>query len=94
MQILKVNAAGLLIEETGKAVRRNKTIDDAFFESLYSRVRTLQRLDAVDTDTNKKVDLGPLPTESVILLCGIGAVWVGIGTYVVASEIKKRKKLR
>ena len=41
------NAAGQLIEETTKAVRRKQTVDDAFFEKLYANMNSLYRLDNI-----------------------------------------------
>lgn len=84
-------AAGLLIEETGKSVNRNKTIDDKFFDSLYARVRSLQNLDAVDSDDGKLPELGPMPFESIAMLSGIVVVWAGLGAYATVEYVKKRK---
>jgi multiple sugar transport system substrate-binding protein len=86
------NAAGFLIEETGKGVRRGKTIDDKFFESLYSRTRTLQKLDAVDEEeSTNKIDQEPLPLGSVALITGLAVVWVGLGAYLLLDHMKKGK---
>ena len=41
-------AAGQVIEETAKAARRKKTIDDAFFEQLYADMISLYRLDQLN----------------------------------------------
>ena len=84
------SAAGLLIEETGKGVRRGKTIDDAFFEWLYARVRSLERLDVVE-ESDGKVELGPLPTESALLIAGLVTVWVGLGVYATLDYLKRRR---
>ena len=88
------SAAGLLIEETGKGVRRGRTIDDQFFESLYSRVRSLQKLDATAEEGQGKVEFGPLPTGSVALIVGLSAVWVGLGVYVIIDYLKRRRSAR
>ena len=72
------NAAGELIEYVCKDVKKNKTIDDAYISELYDKVNSLYHLDetASSIDTNK--DLGDLPIQSTILLCSLGAVWIGI----------------
>ena len=89
------NAAGQLIEEVAKSVRRNKTVDDAFIEELYGEVTSLYRLDGLITqngESPEKAELGALPTESLVLLITIGVIWLFIGTYFAFSSIKKRKK--
>ena len=87
------DAAGQMIEETTKAVRRNKKVDDKFIDTLYSDMSSLYRLDRLDGDsaTDKK-ELGKLPTEAILLLSGIGAVWLVMGAYVGIGALKKRKK--
>lgn len=82
------NAAMQLIEDTCKAARRNKTIDDTFFEELYSNVNSLYRLDQTGTIESRK-DLGPLPKQSKILLGTLACVWVLIGCYFVYQKSKK-----
>ena len=43
------NAAGQLIEETAKAARRNKNIDDAFINNLYAEMKALYKLNEIKT---------------------------------------------
>lgn len=87
------DAAGQLIEETVKAARRNKTVDDAFIDSTYENVSSLHRLDELcASESSGRRPLGELPTESVILLSSIAAVWVLIGVYFLVQFAKKRKK--
>ena len=79
------NAAGQLIEEVTKSVRRNQTVDDAYMKKLYSDVTSLYRLDQLGEESSSgKTDLGPLPQTAVILLTVLGAVWVLIIVYVLA----------
>ena len=87
------DAAGQLIENTTKSVRRNETVDDAYFEKLYSNVNALYRLDQGGGDSlaSGKKDLGPLPGEAVALLATLGVVWALILLYVVRDAQKKRK---
>jgi len=85
------NAAGQMIEETVKAVRRKQTVDEPFMQNLYSKMRSLYRLDQVSTSKGEKADLGPLPAASSALLAGLAACWAGIGLYA-ALDVRKRKK--
>ncbi len=89
------DASGQLIENTTKSTMRKETIDDAYFEKLYSDVRALYRLDQIrvgGTGSAEKAELGPLPTESVILLSALAVAWVLIGLYVLIG--KKRKTFK
>ena len=87
------DAAGQMIENTVKAVRRNQTVDDAYFEALYSDTTSLYRLDQIEL-TEGKQSLGPLPTESVILLSTLAAVWLLIGIYVIYNGANRKKSQR
>ena len=67
-------------------------MDDAYFARLYDDVRSLYRLDQLGgTAGGGGEDLGPLPKTSAALLCGIGAVWLLMGAYVLAEFLRKRK---
>ena len=85
------NAAGDLIEDTAKAVRRKQTVDDTFLEKEFVSVTSLYRLDQIYAFQNEKTDLGPLPSTSVILLITLAAVWVIIALTALISYNKKRK---
>ncbi len=87
------NAAGEMIEKVAKSVRRKEKVDDRYITRLFSDVRSLYRLDQVEASASK-TSLGPLPTLSIVLLCGIGVTWVGIASYVLIPRIIKNKKLR
>lgn len=79
------DAAGQLIENTVKAVRRGQTADDTFFEELYTDMTALYRLEQIrggGQAVMEKQELGPLPTEAVVLLCALAAAWLGMGVYV------------
>ena len=86
------NAAGQLIEEVAKGVQRKKTVDDAFIANLYESVTSLYRLDQIQQSDDVKVDMGPLPTASVILIATLATVWVGMGLYVAADAVRKKKR--
>ena len=87
------DAAGRLIEETVKSVRRSQTVDDAYFEKLYEDTVSLYRLDQLQRQnrsaSGSKTDLGPLPGTSVALLASLAGIWVLIIVYVFARKRKK-----
>ena len=85
------NAAGQLIENTTKSMRRKEVVDDAYFEELYRSISSLYRLDQKNMAT-ERADLGELPTMSKVLLGVIVGTWVLIGLYVASEMVKKRKK--
>ena len=85
------NAAGSMIEETGKSVNRGIEINDAQLEKIFTKTRSLYKLDELASEDESKKDLGPMPTTSVALLVGLAVVWAGIGTYLLIQYLKKRK---
>ena len=89
------DAAGQLIENTTKSVRRGENVSGYYYSGLYADVISLYRLDQVASST-KAEDLGPLPAGSVALLCVLAGCWLCIGIYVIAQKIKEKKaeKLR
>ena len=88
------NAAGQLVENTVKSVRRN---EDLTTEKLYQDVSSLYRLDQItvkdtgDTGETAQEGFGPLPRESVMLLSMLGICWAGMAIYVL-SHRKQQKK--
>ncbi len=89
------DAAGQLIEDTVKSVRRKQTVDDAYMEKLFRDAASLYRLDQGDRQGQEafsgKAELGELPPTAVVLLASLGAAWVLILAYVGFSRIKKRQ---
>lgn len=85
------DAAGQLIENVTKSVRRNENVDEQYMDDLFSNVTSLYRLDQTDRSAVGKQDLGPLPLTSVILLTALGIVWTLIILYAAIGFIKKRK---
>ncbi len=79
------SAAGQLIEEVTKAVRRKKTVDDEYIEELYDEMMSLYHLEQTRLSES-------LPMGSVILLATLGTAWVFIILYAGLEVIKKRKK--
>ena len=87
------SAAGQLIENVTKSVRRSETVDDAYMETLYADITSLYRLDSVGTSVSTgKTDLGPLPPAAAALLSVLGITWAGILVYCGRELWKKRKK--
>lgn len=85
------DAAGQLIEDVTKSVRRNQTVDEETIQTLYNDTQSLYHLDAV-SPSGGKADLGPLPGTAVALLAGLGIAWVLIFAYLARQELKKRRR--
>ena len=89
------DAAGQLIENTVKAVRRGQTVDDAYIDQLYSDMNSLYRLDQIGSAggalASGKADLGKLPGTAVILLSALAGAWVLIILYVLFQWAKRAR---
>ncbi len=85
------DAAGQLIENTVKSVRRGETIDEQYIENLYSDITSLYRLNQEGASANAKTDLGPLPNTAVILLTSLAVVWIFILIYVIFEHRKGKR---
>lgn len=87
------DASGQLVENVAKSVRRKKTIDESFMESLFDDVASLYRLNtgvAEGTDVgNGKQEFGPLPMEAKLLLALLALTWIGIFAYLALISRKK-----
>ena len=82
-------AAGEMIEDITKSVRRKKTVDDAYIDQLYADMTSLYRLDQVDAGGSAdRESFGPLPAASRALLVGLGAAWVCI----IAFALHKKRQ--
>lgn len=84
------NAAGQLIENVNKAVRRGQIVNESYMSELYEEVSSLYRLDQISLSSGK-VSLGELPAESKVLLLSIAACWLGMGGYVLFQYRNKKK---
>lgn len=84
------DAAGQLIENTVKSVRRGEKVDEAYIQKLYGDVTSLYRLEQGGGAAAGKEELGPLPKTADILLISLAAVWVLIIVYVI-WKFKKKK---
>ena len=86
------DAAGQLIENVTKSMRRKETVDEAYMDKLYADMNALYRLDQLDASTaGEKAELGELPMASKVLLSAIGVAWAIIVVYVTVVSLKKRK---
>ena len=84
------NAAGQLIENVNKGVRRKKEFTPENMQELYDEVSALYRLDQIQTTSGKR-SFGPLPAESKLLLGALAICWAGMGIYVISDKLKKKK---
>ncbi len=85
------DAAGQLIESTVKACRRGDTVDSAYIDKLYEDTASLYRLGQGTTAVAGGKELGPLPTEAVVLLGSLGVVWCVLLAYVISQKIRAGK---
>ena len=86
------DAAGQLIEEAVKGVRRKKTVDESFIDEMFVEMVSLKHLDQIETGTSAgKKDLGPLPPTAAALLSCLAVAWVFIGIYALVRLLRKKK---
>ena len=88
------DAAGQLIENVTRSVKRHETVDEAYMEHLYSETVSLYRLDQIGMGHTSvgKADLGALPTASVALLATLGGIWILIAAYQITDICRKKRK--
>ena len=88
------DAAGTLIENTVRSVRRNEKVDDAYMQKLFSDVTSLYRLDGGSGTNVGKKEFGPLSPTAKTLLIALAAAWVLIGAYFGRNAVKKLAEQR
>ncbi len=87
------DAAGTLIENVTKSVRRKETVDESYMKKLYSDVRSLYRLDQGSMgDKVGKKDMGPLPGTAKALIIALAAAWAGIAFFCIRGAVIKRRE--
>ena len=86
------NAAGQLIEDVTKSVRRKETVDAAYMAKLYDSVTSLYRLDQRSALSAGSGALGPLPAPARALLVTLGCAWALIAVYTGVQLVKKRNR--
>ena len=84
------DAAGQLIENTVKSVRRKETVDETYLQTLFGDITALYRLDQISASRGE--DLGPLPGTAVTLLTALVVAWVLIGVYFFYGLWKQKKR--
>ena len=85
------DAAGQMIENVTKSIRRKQTVDEAYMDALFADVTSLYRLDQIG-GVDGKADLGPLPPASRALLLSLVVIWFFIILYVIWDKIKRKTK--
>ncbi len=86
------NAAGQMIENVTKSVRRKEEINEEYISELYDDMNSLYRLDQRDSvAVGGKKELGELPKTSVILLSSLAGAWILIGLYFAWGIVKERR---
>lgn len=87
------NAAGQMIEEVTKSVRRKQEINEEYMDKLYEDMISLYRLNQGDNQNpaSGKLNLGELPQTAKMLLGALGVAWAFIILYVLWEVIKKKK---
>ena len=86
------DAAGQMIENVTKSMRRKEKVDDDYIEKMYKDVTALYRLDQRRESLAGVKDLGKLPDTAVVLLTSLGAAWALIGIYGITVLVKKKKE--
>ena len=90
------DAAGQMIEETVKGVRRKKTVDEEFITNLFSDMTSLYRLDQLELQggagQGEKV-LGELPKASKVLLSALLGAWALILLYGAIQLVKSKRNV-
>ena len=86
------SAAGQMIENVTKSVRRHETVNEAYYEKLWADMTSLYRLDSGEAVAAGKAELGPLPATAKVLLGALVIAWVLIGAYALTQKIKKARK--
>ncbi len=89
------SAAGQLIENVTKSVRRKEEVNDEYMDTLYDSISSLYRLDQLGGQNNAatgRAEMGPLPKTAVALLGCLAIAWIMIFTYVAYDAIKKKRK--
>ena len=88
------DAAGQMIEETVKGVRRKKTVDEEFLANLFGDMTSLYRLNQLEVQggggQGEKV-LGELPKGSKMLLGVLAGAWVLILLYGAFQLVKTKR---
>ncbi len=88
------NAAGQLIEEVAKSVRRNQTVDGEYMQKLYKKVTSLYKLNSFSAASagEDKQEFEAMPVASVVLIASLFTVWFAMIVYLIVKKLKNLKK--
>ena len=85
------DAAGAMVEDVVKTVKRKQTVDDDYFTELFEEMSSLYRLyERPDGSTDHEIS-GELPIQSKLLITGFIVIWILIIAYVLADHFRRRK---
>lgn len=87
------DAAGQMLEDVTKSIRRKQTVDDAYFDKLFTDTAALYHLDQVGGSNRAagKAALGPMPLESKVLLGVLALAWLGMGLWVLFGILRRKR---
>jgi multiple sugar transport system substrate-binding protein len=83
------NAAGQMIENVNKSVRRNQTVNARYIDALEDEMISLYRLDQISSAKDNQ-GFGSLPPASGALLLTLALCWLGMGIYLTVGKIKDK----
>jgi len=86
------DAAGQMIENVTKSMRRGETVDEKYMENLFKDVTSLCRLDQIGMATSEKQELEGMPSGAVALIVCICCAWLGMCVYVFINAMKSKKR--
>ena len=91
------DAAGQMIENVSKSVKRKETVNETYIQALYEDMTSLHRLDQIAGAGGReagKEELGKLPGTAVALLLTIAGAWILMAVYVICGWLKKKEILK
>lgn len=91
------DAAGQMIENVSKSVKRKETVNETYIQALYEDMTSLHRLDQIAGAGGReagKEELGKLPGTAVALLLAIAGAWILMAVYVICGWLKKKEILK
>ena len=86
------DAAGELVENVTKSVKRKAVVDDEYIKKLYTDVTALYHLGQGSGSSSGRADLGPLPGTAVALIVVLVVIWCLILVYVIVDRARMKKK--
>ena len=87
------SAAGQLVEEVTKTMRRKKPMGEGYMDNLFADTTSLYRLNQIGVSTGE-ASLGALPPASIALLVALAICWLGIGFFFVCNYKKSKKSVK